>query len=168
LRPSGDRAAEGAHAGSVTSEPESLDDRRDEIRKRQASIGARLDELKTARQDKLKTARPDEQSQAASRDRARPAQRNLAAAQAAAGRATAASAEAFRRAAQARERAAMHLERAAAAGTGDKDEHEQRAAIHRAAQRRATQRADRAESLASGERGHEQDSEDAGQAPQGH
>ena len=89
--PGGDRAAKGAHAGNMTSEPESRDSRRDEIRQRRASIDARLDELKTTRHD--------DQSQATTRERAESAQRNLAASQAAAGRAIAASIDAFRRAA---------------------------------------------------------------------
>src|SRR5215831_18940905 len=151
-RSGGDRAAEGAHAGSVTNEPESWDGRRHEIMQRRASINARLDELKMARQD--------DQSQATSRERAESAQRNLAASQAAAGRALAASAYAFRRAAQAHERAARHHERAAAAGFGDKDKHEQRAAIHRTAQARDIQRADKAESLVPDDCVHWQDSED--------
>ena len=151
--PGSDRAAEGAHAGNMTSEPASRDGRRDEIRQRRASIDARLDELKTARQD--------DQSQATSRERAESAQRNLAASQAAADRAIAASADAFRRAARAHERAALHHERAAATGAGDKDEHEQRAAIHRTAQARDTRRADRPESL--DEHAHQQDSEDVDQ-----
>jgi hypothetical protein len=137
--PGGDTAVEGAHAGSVTNEPESRAGRRDEIRRRLGSIDARLDELKATRQD--------DQGPATSRERAESAQRHLAASQAAAGQAITASVDAFRRAALAHERAALHHERAAAAESGDKDEHELRAALHRVAQARDTQRADRVESL---------------------
>jgi len=46
------------------------------------------------------------------------------------------------------------------AGSGDKDEHEQRAALHRAAQARDTQRAVRVESLVPDGHAHEQDGKD--------
>ena len=95
-----------------------------------------------------------------SHERAALAQRHLAASQAAASQAMAASAKAFRRAAAAHERAALRHERAAAVGSGDKDEHERRAALHRAAQARDAQRADRVESLVPDERRHEQDGKD--------
>ena len=140
----------------MANEPESRDTRREEIRQRLGSIGARLVELKTKQHD--------DQSQATSRERAESARRHLGASQAAAGQAVAASAQAFRRAAQAHARAALHHERAAATGSGDTDEHERRAAIHREAQARDTQRADRAESLVPDEHAHKQDGEDVGQA----
>jgi hypothetical protein len=66
----------------------------------------------------------------------------MAAAQAAAEQAIAANIRAFRRAADAHERAAIEHERAVAGGSGDKDEHERQAAIHRAAAATDMQRAE--------------------------
>jgi hypothetical protein len=71
------------------------------------------------------------------------AQRHLAAAE----RAIAASVLAFRRAADAHGHAAIQHERDAAAGFGDRDEHERQAAIHRAAAVADTQRAECAQLL---------------------
>lgn len=75
------------------------------------------------------------------------ARRQMAASQAAARTALTNSLRAFGRAAAAHERAALEHERAAAAGRGDKDQHERQAASHRAAAAAAVQRAERARSL---------------------
>lgn len=114
--------------------PESGESRREEIGQRLAAIRTRMDELKTVRQD--------DASPAAVSERIGSAQR-----QAAAEQAITASIRAFRRAAGAHEHAALQHELAAAAGFGDKDQHERQAARHRAAAAADTQRAEHAQSL---------------------
>lgn len=119
--------------------PESGESRREEIEQRLAAIRTRMDELKAVRQD--------DASPAAVSTRIDSAERRAAASQAAAQRAIAASIRAFRRAAEAHEHAALQYERAAAAGFGDKKEHQRQAARHRAAAAVDIQRAERAQSL---------------------
>jgi chromosome segregation ATPase len=135
----GGEAARSGHCGSVDDKPASWESRREEIGRRLAAIRARMDELKRVRQD--------DASAAAVRERIGSAQRQAAASEAAAKHAIAASIRAFRRSAQAHEHAALQHERAAAAGFGDKDQHEQQAARHRAAAAADTQRAEHAQSL---------------------
>lgn len=89
----------------------------------------------------------DDASPAAVSKRIGSAQRQAAASQAAAEQAIAASIRAFRRAAEAHEHAALQCERAAAAGFGDKDQHERQAARHRAAAAADIRRAKRAQLL---------------------
>jgi hypothetical protein len=127
------------HAGSVDNEPQAPQSRRETARRRLDAIHTRIGELQASGQG--------DASPAAIRERLTSAQRHLAAAQAAAERAIAASVRAFRRAAEAHEHAAIQHARAAAAGFGDKDEHERHAAIHRAAAVADRQRAERAQSL---------------------
>lgn len=123
--------------------PGSGENRREEIGRRLAAIRARMEELKAAR--------PDETDPAAISERIGSSQRQAAASQAAAEQAIAASIRAFRRAAGAHEHAAVQHDRAAAAGFGDKDQHERLAARHRAAAAADMQRAERARSLLRGE-----------------
>ena len=130
-------------AGGSHGLPESGESRREEIRQRLAAIRTRI--------DKLKAVRPDDASPADLSERIGSAQRQAAASQAAAEHAIAASIHAFRRSAEAHEQAALQYERAAAAGFGDKDQHEQQAARHRAAAVVDTQRAEYAQSLLQGE-----------------
>ena len=118
-------------------ESEAGSNRLEEIRQRLAAIGTRMDELRAE----------GEATPAALSERIASARRHLAASQAAAERAVAASVRAFRRAADAHEQAGLQHERAAAAGFGDRDQHERQAAIHRAAAVADTRRAERAESL---------------------
>ena len=105
----------------MDNEPEPWESRREGIRQRLEALHTRIDELK--------------------------AQRHVAASQAAEDEAVAASVRAFRQAAEAHEHADLQHERAAAAGSGDKDEHERQAAFHRAAATADRQRAERARSL---------------------
>ena len=112
--------------------------RAEDIRRRLAAIRTRMGELRATRHD--------DASPAAAGERMASAQRQAATSQAAAEQATAASIRAFGRAAEAHEHAARQHERAAAAGLGDKDQHERQAAIHRAAAAADTQRADHARS----------------------
>jgi hypothetical protein len=135
----GGEAAQSGHSGSVDDKLASGARRREEIEQRLAAIRTRMDELKTVR--------PDDASPAAVTERIASAQRQAAASQAAAEQAIAASIRAFRRSAEAHEQTALQYERAAAAGFGDKDQHERQAARHRAAAATDTQRAERARSL---------------------
>lgn len=130
----------GGHATHVGNEPESGGSRGEEIRQRISAVRARIDELH----------RGDAPGKAPS-ERLAAAQRHMAASRAAAERAVAASIHAFRRAAEAHERAAIKHEQAAATGAGDKDEHERRAAVHRAAAAASMQRAEHAQSQLSDE-----------------
>ena len=123
-------------AGRVDNAPQAPQSRREKTRQRLDAIHTRIGELQAKRHD--------DASQAAIRERLISAQRHLAASQAVAERAIAVSVSAFRRAAFAHEHTAIQHERAAAAGFGDKDEHERQAAIHRAAAVADTQRAERA------------------------
>jgi hypothetical protein len=110
--------------------------RREEIRQRLVAIRTRIDELETSRHG--------DRPPAACTERLARAQRQTAVAQAAAQRGIAAAIHAFHSAGQAHDRLAAYHERAAAAGSGDKGEHERQAAIHRAAALADTQRAERA------------------------
>jgi anti-anti-sigma factor len=121
----------------VDGKSESGKSREEDIRQRLAAIRTRKDELRAMRHDDAGPATVSERTASA--------QRQAAASQAAAEQAIAASVRAFRRAAEAHEHAARQHERAAAAGFGDKDQHERQAARHRAAAVADTQRADRAE-----------------------
>jgi len=112
----------GGHTARVGSEPESGGSRREQVRQRIAAVRAPIDELHQG-----------DAPGKAPRARFAAAQRHMAASEAAAERAIAASIRAFRRAAEAHERAAITHERAAATGSGDTDEHERQAAIHRLA-----------------------------------
>ena len=107
-------------------EPQSREIRREQIRQRIDAIHARIKELQAKRQDDADLATV--------RERLTSAQRQMAASRAAARTAITNSLRAFRKAAEAYERAALH-ERVAAAGRGDKDQHERQAASHRAASR---------------------------------
>jgi hypothetical protein len=123
----------------VDDKPESREGRREEIGQRLAAIRTRMDELKAVRQD--------DASPAAVSERIGSAQRQAAASHAAAEQVITGSIRAFRTAAGAHEHAALQHERAAAAGFGDKDQHERQAARHRAAAAADTQRAEWAQSL---------------------
>ena len=144
------------HAGSVDDERDAPETSREETRQRLDAIHTRIGELQAGRQN--------EATPAAVRERLSVAQRHLAAAQAAADRAIAASVGAFRRAADAHEHAALQYERAAAAGFGDKGEHERQAALHRAAAAADRQRAERARSLLRDEQADDAGGPDADQA----
>lgn len=141
------KLASSRHAGRVGGEPESPEIRREQIRQRIDAIHARVADLRATRQDDADRATPSE--------RLASAQRQMAASHAAARTAMANSLRAFRKAAEAHERAALQHERAAAAGRGDKDQHGRQAARHRAAAAAASQRADRARSLLSDEKGND-------------
>lgn len=108
-------------------EPQSREIRREQIRQRIDAIHARIKELQAKRQDDADLA--------AVRERLTSAQRQMAASRAAARTAITNSLRAFRKAAEAHERAALQHERVAAAGRGDKDQHERQAVSHRAASR---------------------------------
>jgi len=127
----------------VDDKPASGESRREEIRQRLAAIRTRMDELKAGWQD---DANP-----AAVSERIGSAQRQAAASPAAAEHAIASNIRAFRRSAAAHEQAALQYERAAAAGFGDKDQHERQGARHRAAAAADTQRAEYAQSLLQGD-----------------
>ena len=124
--------------------------RREQIRQRIDAIHARIKELQAKRQDDADLATV--------RERLTSAQRQMAASRAAARTAITNSLRAFRKAAEAHERAALQHERVAAAGRGDKDQHERQAASHRAAG------AERARSLLSDEERNDMRGSDADQA----
>ena len=140
----------------MAGEPESPEIRREQIRQRIDAIRARVADLRATRQG---TA-----DRAADSERLIWAQRQMTTSQAAARTAITNSLRAFRTAAEAHERAALQHERAAAAGRGDKDQHERQAASHRAAAAAARQRAERAQSLLSDEKGNDARGPDANQA----
>jgi hypothetical protein len=135
------KAACSRHAGRVGGGPQSREIRREQIRQRIDAIHARIKKLQAKRQDDADLATV--------RERLTSAQRQMAASRAAARTAITNSLRAFRKAAEAHERATLQHERVAAAGRGDKDQHERQAASHRAAAAAATQRAERARSLLS-------------------
>ena len=99
--------------------PGSREIRREQIRQRIDAIHARVAALQTRRKD--------DADRAAALEWLTLAQRQMAASQAAARTAISNGLHAFRTAAEAHERAALLHERAAAAGFGDKDEHERQA-----------------------------------------
>jgi hypothetical protein len=111
--------------------------RPEEIRRRLEAIQTRLQELKAKRRD--------DTSPAAFGERLASSLRYKAASQAFAEQASAASTRALLSSAEAHRRAALQHERSIAAGYGDKDQHEQRAAAHLAAAVADTQRAQDAE-----------------------
>lgn len=127
------------HARSVDNEPESPKSRQEEIRQRIGASRMRLEELRAKR--------GSDASPATASERLASAQRHLAAAQASTEQAIAAAVRAFRRAAEAHERVALWHIRAAARDSGDKDEHERQAAIHRSAAAEDTERANNIRSL---------------------
>ena len=122
----------------------SAESRREEIGERLAAIHARIEELKAGQdQENPGAATLDERVVAA--------QHQVDASRAAAQLAITASIRAFRRSAAAHERAAFQHERNAAAGIGDRGEHEREAARHRAAAAADTKRAEQSYSMLSDE-----------------
>jgi len=109
-----------------------------EIRQRLETIHTRIEELRARRQD-------DDAGPVSGSERLASAQRHVTASQAAATRALAAAVRAFRRSAKSHADAARQHDRSAAAGFGDHDEHERRAAIHWAAAEADTREADQAQ-----------------------
>lgn len=125
------------HAGVVAADPSSLwQQRGEQIRRRLAAIQLRLEELRAYRLEKP----------AVPGDRLTSAQRHMIASQDAAEQAAAAGARAYLASAQAHERAALQHERSAAAGSGDRGEHERQAAAHWGAASADTQQAEDAQS----------------------
>ena len=126
--------------GDADSKPAVPPGRQREIDTRLAAIRARLKTLRgrdrNAGMNRAATAS----------DRLGAAQRHAAEARAAAVQVLASSAEAFRNAAEAHDRVASVHDRTAAAGIGDKREHQWQAARHRAAAATDRQRAERAQS----------------------
>ena len=127
--------------GGVDSDPGPWSGRRREIDDRLDAVRARLEELRERR-------RPADKGPAA-KERLEAAQRHAAEAHAAAAQVLASGVEAFRHAAEAHERAASLHEKAAASGVGDVREHEQQAALQRAAAAEDWLRAERAQSVLS-------------------
>jgi hypothetical protein len=132
------------HADSVDREPEARTSRLEEIDLRIVAIRLRLSELDVDHNQR------DNADTAAASGRLSTALHNVALSQAAAQRAMVSSIHAFRRAAHAHVQTACQHERAAAAGIGDRDEHQRQAASHRAAATADEQRADRAQALLAG------------------
>jgi hypothetical protein len=110
---------------------------------RSVEIGRRLGDLNTRMAELSQDGRGGEDVSG----RLAAAQRNLAAAQAAAERAIVSSINAFHRSARVHEQVACQHERAAAAGMGEREEHQQRAASHRVAAAADRQFAERAQAL---------------------
>ena len=116
---------------------------------RREEIDTRLDAVR-ARLQELRERDPGGVRGRAVGERVESARHHAAEAHAAAVEVLASAVEAFRHAAQAHERAASVHERAGAKGIGDLHEHEQRAALHRAAAAADWRRAERAQSLLAG------------------
>lgn len=127
------------HASVVESQSRRRETRRREIGGRIAAIRERIGELQLAQRDNRYPV--------SSGEHLADAQHHAAISEATAQQALAASIEALVHAAQAHERAAIRHEQTAAAAGGDREQHDKRAAFHRAAAAADRQRAETAQSI---------------------